>query len=312
MYDFSIVIPVYNEEEIVEDFYFALCRAIKNVQGSFEIIFSTGGNTDNTLSILKKIRSNDKKLKIINMSQRFDYQAALMAGLDMSSGKAVITLDGDFQHPPELVPVLIDEWKQGFDIVYTIREDSLSYNILKKLGSKTFYYLLKVMTKIDIEENAADFRLLSRKALNSFKQYSERKRYIPGIISLIGFKRKGIRYFSPQRKKGKSKFSITRLFSLALDGIFSFSNIPLRSVIFIGFIMIFLSFCYLVYVIVIHFLHPEAPPGWASILASILFLSSIQIFILGLLGEYIGRAYEESKRRPLYIVDELIGFDNHE
>jgi dolichol-phosphate mannosyltransferase len=175
-----------------------------------------------------------------------------------------------------------------------------------------FYFTLKIFTKLDFEENAADFRLLSRKAVNSFKQFTERKRYTPGIISLLGFKRKGIRYVPLARSKGKSKFSFVRMFSLALDGIFSFSNVPIKIVTLIGFIMTFFSFVYLVYVVIVRILNPDIIQGWTSILATFLFLSSFQITALGLLGEYIGRIYEETKQRPVYIIEELIGFNQNE
>jgi Glycosyltransferases involved in cell wall biogenesis len=306
---YSFVVPVYNEEEIISDFYQELSRVAVELRETYEIIFSTGGNTDRTLNILRQFHQKDAAVKIINMSDRFDYQAALKAGLDHSRGKAVITLDGDLQHPPRLIPLLIEEWKKGFDIVYTIREDTKHENIFKRTGSKIFYFVLKILTKLNLEENAADFRLMSRKAVDALKQFPERKRYIPGIISLIGFNRTGIRYECPQRTKGRSKFAFMRMLSLALDGIFSFSNTPIRIVTFIGFIMTFFSFIYLIYVVLVSFQHPNVSPGWASILACILLFSSLQITILGLLGEYIGRIYEETKHRPIYIVDELIGFE---
>lgn len=308
---YSIIVPVYNEEEVIEDFYAELCAVLKSLEEKFEIIYVTGGNTDKTLEKLKIIVNKDDRVKIIKLSHRFDYQAALTAGLDLASGKAVISMDGDLQHPPELIPKMISEFKNGNDIVYTIRKDTENTNFFKKLGSKFFYFLFKHLTKVNIEENAADFRLLSRKALNAFKQFSERKRYIPGIVSLLGFKKVGLRYISGRRKKGKSKFSFSRLLAMAFDAIFSFSNIPIRIITSVGVIISFFSFTYLLYVIIWKFLNPEENIGWPSILATILFFSGLQIFVLGILGEYIGRIYEEVKFRPLYIIEELIGFDKN-
>jgi dolichol-phosphate mannosyltransferase len=309
MTDYSIVVPVYNEAEIVNEFYNQLIAVISKIEDITEIIFSTGGNTDNTLDILKELALKDNRVKIIKMSARFDYQAALTAGLDYASGEAVISMDGDLQHPPKLIPQMICEWKNGNDIVYTIREDPKEINLFLKTGSKFFYFLMKLLTKVDFEENAADFRLLSRKALNAYKQFAERKRYIPGIVSLLGFNKTGIRYVSHPREKGKSKFSFSRLLTLALDGIFSFSNVPIRLITFLGFIMSSLAFIYLLYVIIWGLLNPHQSMGWASLLATVLFFSGLQILILGVIGEYIGRIYEESKFRPLYIVEELVGFN---
>lgn len=308
MFEYSFVVPVYNEAEVVGEFYRELTKVVEKIGGAYEIIFATGGNTDNTLSVLRGIVAKDKRVKVINMSQRFDYQAALTAGLDYSSGKAVITMDGDLQHPPELIPTLVAEWKKGNDIVYTVREDTLGESPFKKIGSKSFYFLLGLLTHINFEKNCADYRLLSRKAVTAFKQFSERKRYIPGIVSSLGFNKVGVKYVGQSRGKGRSKFSFSRMFSLAIDGIFSFSNIPIRIIIFLGLFMSFFSFIYLVYVLSWRFLNPLTSAGWVSILASILLLSSLQILTLGVIGEYVGRIYEESKRRPLYLVDELIGF----
>ncbi|MCX5696459.1 MAG: glycosyltransferase family 2 protein [Candidatus Omnitrophica bacterium] len=308
MVDFSLVVPVYNEEKIIIDFYQAVYKVMTGLKVNYEIIFATGGNTDNTFEILKKIAKGDSRVKIINLSHRFNHQVALTAGLDYSSGNAVISLDGDLQHPPELIHKMIEEYKKGYDIVYTVRQDSRGVNIFKKIGTRSFYFLLGVLTKINFDKNCADFRLLSRKAVDALKRFPERKRYIAGIVSLLGFKRSGITYKSCPRNKGKTKFSFIRMCSMAIDGILSFSNIPIRIIIFIGFIMSLLSFVSLVYIIIWRCLHPQLISGWASILVSILFLSSIQILTLGILGEYIGRIYEESKQRPLYIIDELVGF----
>jgi len=305
--DYSIVVPVYNEEEIVREFYNELIKVLNNINGAIEIIFVTGGNTDSTLSILRGIASSDKRVKAINMSRRFDYQVALTAGFDHSLGNAIISMDGDLQHPPSLIPELIKQYKQGFNIVYTVRHDTEGESILKKIGSKLFYLALKTLTQIDFDKNAADFRLLSRKAVDALKQYPERKRYIPGMISLLGFNKIGVEYTALKRNKGRSKFSFMRMFSLAIDGIFSFSNIPIRIITFAGLIMSFLSIIFLVYVVVWRILHSQDSSGWASILASLLLLSSLQILTLGVVGEYVSKIYEETKHRPLYIVDEIIG-----
>lgn len=310
MIEYSFVVPVYNESEILMDFYHALSEVVNNLDKKSEVIFVTGGNTDTTLFILKEIAARDDRIKVINMSARFNYQAALTAGLDYSSGNAVVTMDGDLQHPPELIPELIREWQRGHDIVYTVRESTIGESFFKKNGSKFFYFLLKRLTRIDFDTNCADFRLLSRKAVNVFKTFTERERFIPGIISSLGFNKTGVRYTAACRNKGKTKFNLFKMVSLAIDGILSYTILPIRLVTLIGFSMTLISFLYLAVVIFYHIFHPEvSPSGWASIIASVLFLSSIQITILGLLGEYIGRIYEETKHRPIYIVDELIGFE---
>lgn len=308
MLKYSFVVPVYNEAEVVDDFYKEFARVLDTLKESLEVLFVTGGNTDSTLDILKQIARNDKRVKIINLSHRFDYQAALTAGFDYSTGDAVISLDGDLQHPPEVIPVLIDTWKKGFDIVYTIRKEASGENFFKNAGSKFFYLLLKLMTRIDFEKNCADFRLMSRKAVDAFKKFPETQRYIPGIVSILGFKKTGVAYTSSLRPKGKTKFTFSRMASLAVNGILSFSITPIRVIIIVGLVMTFLSFTYLASIVVWSLAHPGASTGWASILSTILLLSSLHIFTLGVIGEYVARIYEEVKRRPLYIIEDLIGF----
>lgn len=311
MIHYSIVVPVYNEEEVIGVFHEELRKTIDKISGSFEIIYTTGGNTDGTLDVLKKLVIKDTRVKVINLSHRFNYQVALSAGLDYAAGSAVISLDGDLQHPPGVIPELIAAYKSGFDIVNTVRNQTVGEDVFKKIGSRAFYFLVRVCTNIDLGKNCANFRLLSRKAVNALKRFPERKRYIPGMVGLLGFKKTNVSYTAGCRMKGTTKFSFSRMCSMAIDGIFSFSNTPIRVMIFFGMFMSFASFAFLVFIIVWRLLHPNTISGWASILGSVLFLSSLQILMLGFLGEYIGRIYEECKQRPLYIIDELVNFKNN-
>ncbi len=302
----SIVVPVYKEKEVIEEFYNELMKVMEYMRNNFEVIFVNDDTADSeTMQILKKIHYSDERVRVISLSRNFGHQIALTAGIDYARGDAVIMLDGDLQHPPKLIPAMIDYWKQGYDIVYTIREDVLGENTLKKLFSKMFYLTMAKITNIDIGFNCADFRLMSRKAVEGFSRIKEKTRFIRGLIGWMGYRRIGISFVAQERNKGKSKYSFRKSLALALDGILSFSNFPIRIISSAGILISLLSFIYMMRIAYFVYIEKGIIPDWLPISSIILFLSGIQMVMLGILGEYVAKIFTETKNRPLYLIDSI-------
>ncbi len=304
--DFSIVVPVYREEEIIEEFYNELVRVMEKSRAVFEIIFVNDDySSSETMRILREIHNHDPRVVLIGLTRNFGHQMALTAGMDYARGDAVITMDGDLQHPPELILTLIENWRKGYDIVYTIRKDVLGETLFKKLSSKMFYYFMSKISDIDIGFNCADFRLMSRKAINEFKKLKEKARFIRGLISWMGYKKIGVPFIAQARPRGKTKFSLKKMFSFTLSGILSFSTFPIRIISIFGFIVSSISFIYLLRVVYFVLFTKYKIPDMLPITTIILFLSGIQMIMLGIIGEYIDKVFTETKNRPLYIIDEI-------
>jgi len=232
---------------------------------------------------------------------------ALSAGLDFSAGEAIITLDADLQHPPEMIPILVQRWESGFNIVNTVRKETKNADAFKEQSANLFYWLANKMAKNKLSPGCADFRLLDRKAVDSLKQFHERSRFLRGLISYVGFKQDFVEYTAEERTSGKSKYSFHQMLAFALDGITSFSTFPLRLSTYLGLATAFLAFLYLIYAVCVRMFTNQAIEGWASVLTAVLFIGGIQLIFLGIIGEYLGRVYEESKGRPLYIVSDKLG-----
>lgn len=301
----SIIIPAYNESENIEPIAQNIMQELINYE-PFEIIFIDDGSTDATYEKIKELAASYNCIKCISLSRNFGQQKALMAGLDHACGDCVISLDADMQHPPELIKTLIEKWKEGYDVVYTIRRDSKDTGVIKKLTSKWFYKSLNKICDIDIPLGAADFRLLDRKVVNELIKCREEWIFIRGIVAWLGFKQIGIEYDVQKRHAGKSKYSFSKMFSFAIQGITSFSILPLRIASVLGSIFSISAFLYIVYAIFAKFVLDVAIVGWTSILISVLFLGGIQLIVLGVLGEYLGKMFIETKRRPNYIIREKI------
>lgn len=307
--EISVVVPVYKESEIIEDFYQQLINVMEKIKINFEIIFINDDNPDSeTMQVLKKIHSHDERVKVISFTRNFGHQIALTAGIDYAEGEAVIMLDSDLQHPPDLIPTLIDYWKKGYDIVYTVRQDVLGENFLKKFFSKSFYLVMSKIANIDMGFNCADFRLLSRKAAGGFRKIKENTRFVRGLVSWIGYRRIGVPFVAKERHKGKSKYSVRKNIGFALDAILSFSNFPIRIISFTGILISSVSFIYIIRVIFYLTVEKGVIPDWLPITTIILFLSGIQLLMLGIVGEYVAKIYSETKNRPLYLIDEI--YDN--
>ncbi len=303
----SIVIPVYNEEDSLEQLYQRLLPVLTAQQLTYEIIFVDDGSSDSSLNKIGELSQKDSRIKAISFSRNFGHMVALCAGLDNATGEAVITMDADLQHPPELIPELLKQWSDGYEIVNTIRKRGKGVGFFKGLTAGIFYWLINKIAKINLPANAADYRLLDQKVVQTLKGIKERSRFLRGLISWVGYKQTAIPYEAEPRFAGKTKYSISRMFGFALDGITSFSAFPLRLASYLGLIIAFFSFIYIIYAVYIRFFTNQAIAGWTSVLVTVLFIGGVQLIFLGVIGEYLSRVYEESKQRPFYIVSKKIG-----
>lgn len=298
----SVVVPVFNEQENIEVFYGELCKHTETLPYRFEYIFVDDGSSDATAFKLGQLAEQDTRVHAVLLARNYGHQIALTCGLDHAQGDAVITMDGDMQHPPEMLPTLIAKWEEGFEVVQTVRVTTEGVSIFKKATSSFFYTLINAISKIQIQEGGSDFRLLDKKVVAGFRMYKERAKFIRGIISSIGFRQAYIEFVAPKRFAGKSKFSLRKMLHFALDGITAFSKLPLRFAFYMGVVFGLISFGITLHVIYIKMFTEEAVPGWATVSASISLLGGLQLIGMGIIGEYVGRIFEEVKQRPLYLV----------
>ncbi|AIF52210.1 glycosyltransferase family 2 protein [Pelosinus sp. UFO1] len=298
----SIVVPVYNEEENIEFFYQEVCKHMEPLPYKFELLFVDDGSSDATPLLLEKISQQDSRVRGLIMARNYGHQLALTCGLDHADGDGVITMDGDMQHPPEMLPVLLAKWEEGFEVVQTIRISTEGVSWFKSVTSGLFYKLINAMSKVHIQEGGSDFRLLDKAVVQSFRRYKERARFIRGMIGAIGYRQALVEFVAPKRFAGTSKFSLRKMMHFALDGITAYSKLPLRFAFFMGLLFALISFAVTMHVVYIKLFTLEAVPGWATISASILFLGGLQLLGLGIIGEYVGRIFEEVKQRPLYLL----------
>lgn len=299
----AFVVPVFNEQYNVVPMYEAICRAMQPLNYHFSITFINDGSTDETGNVLKQLSTKYSNLFYINFSTNFGHQNALKAGFDKVSGDCIITLDGDLQHPPELIPEMIAEWEKGADIVYTIREDMASASYMKRKTSTLFYKVLNKLSDINIESGTADFRLTDKKVADILKSFNESELFWRGLVKWLGFTQTSIAYVAGERKNGNSKYTFKKMFQLAVKGITSFSTKPLNMAIYIGFTMAALAVLYVPYVIY-SFWIGKAINGWSSIIVTIAFFGGLQLIILGIIGLYLGKLFMQSKQRPHYIIKE--------
>ena len=279
---------------------------MESLDYSFELIFVDDGSTDGTIPIVEELSKADTRVQALLMARNFGHQVALTCGLDYAKGDAVITMDGDMQHPPEMLPLLLDKWEEGFQVVQTIRVDTKGVSRFKKCTSGIFYRLINAMSDTHIVEGGSDFRLLDKKVVETFRRFKEKARFIRGIIGAMGYRQVQVEFVAPPRYAGKSKFSLRKMLTFALDGITAYSKLPLRFAFYLGLFFGFLSFALTLNVVYTKLFTSDAIPGWDTIAASVLLLGGFQLVGLGIIGEYVGRIFEEVKQRPLYWVrDEL-------
>jgi dolichol-phosphate mannosyltransferase len=299
--ELSVVIPVFNEEENVPVLYSRLVTVLERIQISFEIIFVDDGSSDGSLAAIQQFSTADPRIQIVELARNFGHQVAITAGLDHAQGKAVIVMDGDLQDPPEVLPQFIAKWREGHDVVYAIREQRKE-GWLQRTSYAAFYRLLRHVSSIDIPLDAGDFCVMDRRVVDLLKSMPERSRFVRGIRSWVGLSQVGLPFERRARHAGASKYTVGRLILLALDGLISFSYVPLRVITALGLSVSVLSLFLAVFFFVKKLLYGLSPPGYASVIVSIFFLAGIQLITLGVIGEYVGRIFEEAKRRPMYIL----------
>jgi len=299
----SILIPAYNEQDNIKPLRKRLDKLSQDMsEFKFEFFLVNDGSNDQTMPLIRNWADQDKKVKFINLSRNFGKELALTAGLDHVSGDAVLIIDADLQDPPELLKEMVKYWKEGFDDVYATRLTRANESWLKKITSKIFYHVLQSTSKIPIQKNAGDFRLLDKKCILAFRQYRENQRYNKGIFSLMGYRKKEIAFDRPSRNAGKSKFNYFQLTNLAIDGIVSFTTSPLRIATIMGLVIALLTFVYIIVIIIQKLIFNNAVSGYPSLMSVILFLGGVQLISLGIIGEYVGRIFNETKNRPLYLI----------
>ena len=298
----SLVVPVYNEEANLQHFYAAVCSVMASLSYEFELIFVDDGSKDESRGILHRLEMADPRVQPIFLARNFGHQLALTCGLDYAEGDAVITMDGDMQHPPELIPTLLHEWEEGWEVVQTIRVTTEGVSFLKKGTSALYYKVLNMMSNVRIQPGGSDFRLMDRRVVLAFRRYREHARFIRGLIGSMGYRQKQIEFVAPPRFAGTSKFSLRKMMHFALDGILAFSTLPLRFCLYAGILSGGISFLLFLHVLFVKYVENDAVPGWATILACVLFFGGVQLISLGIMGEYIGRIFEETKGRPLYLI----------
>jgi glycosyltransferase involved in cell wall biosynthesis len=302
----SIIIPVYNEEEVLAEFYRRIVGVLSKIDLPYELVFVNDGSQDSTLLLLESLSQQNASVVVIDLSRNFGKEVAVSAGIDFCRGDAVVIIDADLQDPPELIPELIKQWQHGYDNVYARRISREGESKLKKISAYLFYRFMRGMTHFDIPADTGDYRLLSRRAIDALKQLPERNRFMKGLYAWIGYSAVAVNYRRDPRYAGKTKWNYWKLWNFALEGITSFTEVPLKLASYVGGLMAFTAFCYGVYIIVKTFFLGNDVPGYPSLIVTILFLGGIQLVFIGVLGEYLGRAFAELKQRPLYFVNKII------
>ncbi len=302
----SIIIPAYNEEEVIVDMVNEVTTALKNIEENIEVVCVNDGSSDRTLEILREMAGKDNRIRVIDLSRNFGHQIAVTAGIDHCKGDCAVIIDADLQDPPSLIPAMLEKWKANYHVVYARRKKRKGEPWFRLLMITLFYRLLKSITKFDIPLDTGDFRLIDRKVIEALKSMPERFRYIRGMVSWAGFNQIGIEYERQERKAGESKYPFSKLLTLALDGIVGFSFFPLRIAVWFGFIISGFAFLYALFILYKAVFMNAAVQGWSSMMVVILFLGGIILVMLGIIGEYLGRTNIESKNRPSYFVKETI------
>lgn len=297
----SIVVPVYNEEENIEHFAQSVAEVMESLPYAYEILFIDDGSRDRSREILRELGARDAHVQSIFLARNSGHQIALTCGTDHADGDAVVTMDGDMQHPPELLPVLLAKWEEGFEIVQTVRLTTEGASLFKRLTSKYYYRLLNALSDVEIQEGGSDFRLMDRKAVLALRRYREHARFIRGIVGSMGFRKTTVEFVAHERFAGQSKFSLHRMISFALDGILAYSVQPLRIAFYAGLLSALLAVLLFLHVL-FETLSGATVPGWSTIVVCSLFFGGMQMMMLGVCGEYIARILQEVKNRPLYLI----------
>jgi len=307
----SVVIPVFNEEETLDQLVERLTRALDSIGEPWEVIFVNDGSVDRSGDMLRRFHERDPRLKSVALSRNFGHQVAISCGLDFASGRGVIVMDGDLQDPPEILPDLVGRWREGWDVVYAVRQRRKE-NVFMRAAYKTFYWLLRRVSYLDIPLDSGDFSLIDRRVVDLLKSMPERNRFVRGLRTWVGLRQTGFEYARAARYAGESKYSFAKLLRLAFDGLVSYSYVPLRVVSNIGMLVSLTALAYMMYLLLARLAGDRTIQGWTSTVVIVLFLGGIQLLSLGIIGEYIGRIFDEVKQRPHYVVAQLLGLEDTE
>jgi glycosyltransferase involved in cell wall biosynthesis len=308
----SVVIPMYNEEEVIQETYRRLKTVMDQSGESDELLFVNYGSRDRSAQIISQLAKTDSNIRLIDFSRNFGHQIAVTAGMDYASGQAIVIIDADLQDPPEVILRMLEKWREGYEVVYGKRLKRHGETIFKKATAYLFYRILGALTNDKIPKDTGDFRLIDRKVCDAMKKLNEKNRFLRGMINWVGFRQVAVEYVRDERWAGETKYPLKKMLKFASDGIFSFTYKPLKLATYLGFLLSFSGFLYLLYVLYQKLFTDSTTAGWASLIAVNLVFNGIILLILGILGEYVGRIYEEVKGRPLYIVKEEIGFREDE
>lgn len=304
----SVIVPVFNESAVIGVFHDRTSQALSEIPGTeYELIYVDDGSSDDSYRKLAALSETDPRVRLVKFSRNFGHQVAITAGLDHARGDCIAVIDADLQDPPEVIGQMVKQWRAGYDVVYGVRADREGESRMKLLTAALFYRLLNSITRINIPVDVGDFRLISRRAADHLRQLREGDRFVRGLVSWIGFRQTGVLYRREKRYAGETKYPYRKMIKFALDGVTSFSTMPLRISTWMGYASSLLAFLYLFSVLVQRVLG-HTVQGWATIMVALLFLGGIQLICLGIIGEYVGRIFSETKARPLYVIEELIGF----
>jgi len=309
--EYSFVIPVCNERDTLEELYRRLIVILDRLDGTAEVVLVDDGSTDGSFELMLSLHEQDERFKTIRLSRNFGHQIALTAGLDHAAGRAVVVMDADLQDPPEVALELAKRWREGYAVVYAVREQRLGETRTKLWTAKLFYRLIGHLTDIDMPRDAGDFRLIDRRVVDAMSSMREHNRYLRGMSAWVGFDQTGVTFVRDERYAGSTKFSSRKMMRFALDGIISFSTTPLRLTLNVGFAVSVLAFLVGAGAIVAKLAGVFTVPGWASIVVVLAFLGGVQLTVLGVMGEYVAQIHQEVKRRPLYLVRDLVGVEEH-
>jgi dolichol-phosphate mannosyltransferase len=302
MIRYSIVVPVFNEEEVIRFTYERLTQVMRGLEEPYELIFVNDGSRDNTYSILGELAQEDSSVVVLDFARNFGHQLAITAGMDYARGQAIVVIDADLQDPPELIVEMIAKWREGYDVVYAKRVERKGETWFKKVSASLFYRLLQRMSDIEIPLDTGDYRLIDRQVADQLLAIREKSRFVRGLVSWVGFKQTAVEYVRDERLYGETKYPLKRMIKLSLDGMTSFSTKPLKITSYLGVLSSVAGFIYGLYVLYMKLFTSNTITGWASVILIQLFFNGVILLMLGIIGEYVGRIHDESKGRPIYIV----------
>ncbi|HKB66351.1 MAG TPA: glycosyltransferase family 2 protein [Pyrinomonadaceae bacterium] len=305
----SVIVPCYNEEQVIVETNRQLVATLAALDDlDFEIVYVDDGSSDRTVDLLRAIQSADERTRVVRLARNFGHQLAVSAGLEHAAGDAVVIIDADLQDPPDVIPEMVARWRDGYHVVYGMRTDRPGETAFKLWTAKLFYRFINRLSKVQIPLDVGDFRLLDRRVVDVLLSMPERDRFLRGMVSWIGFRQVAVMYRRAERRAGESKYPLFKMLQFAADGVLSFSLTPLRLALWVGFLSIGMAFAGILYALIIRLYTNDWVRGWTSIFTAVLFIGGAQLVTLGIIGEYIGRIYAEVKRRPLYVVEERLGF----